>query len=71
LSIVKYVSDVPVVFVTISLKALKALRTGTVMVLSRLAVQVGRSDKSSSEVQEDPSFDPANTSDFGARVGLP
>ena len=68
---VKYVSDVPVVFVTIILKALKALTTGTAIVLSRLAVQLGRSDKSSREVQEDLSFDPASTNDLGARVGFP
>jgi hypothetical protein len=67
---VRYWSAVAVVFVTISLKYEKAWDTGTVNVLSRLAVQVGRSDTACRETHVVPSLDPASTNDLGARVGL-
>ena len=71
LSIVRYVSDVPVVFVTMSLKNEKAWAAGTVKVLCKLAVQAVRSATVCRLIHTEPSLEPASTKDLGALVGLP
>ena len=71
LSMVKNVSEVPVVLVMISLKYVKTWVTGIGKVLTRLAVQTARSDTVCMVVQVSPSFDPVKTNDLGALVGLP